>query len=314
MNNVESQPTWLKRNAFSRSKANGGSIIKAYLFISPWLIGFLVFYVGPMLFSFYLSFTSYDLLSSPRWIGLDNFRKMFTADQRFLTALYVTFQFVFISVPLKLAFALILAMIFNRGVRGTTIYRTIYYIPSIIGGSVAIAIIWKKIFSLDGAFNQFLSLFGIQGKMWIADPGTALSTLILLVVWQFGSPMLIFLAGLKQIPSELYEASSIDGANRFSKFIHITVPMLSPILFFNLVMQLIHAFMAFTQSFLITKGGPVDSTLFYAVYLYERGFTYFEMGYASALAWFLLLIVSLFTLIIFKTSSAWVFYEHEGRN
>lgn len=284
----------------------------AYLFISPWLIGFLVFYIGPMFTSLFLSFTDYDMLSSPQWIGLSNFVKLFTKDHRFLASLIVTFKFVFISVPLKLAFALMLAMIFNKGMRGTTFYRTIYYIPSIIGGSVAVAIIWRKLFSMDGAINQLLGYIGVTGKNWIAEPSTALSTLIILVVWQFGSPMLIFLAGLKQIPTELYEAGSIDGANRISKFFSITIPMLSPIIFFNLIMQVIHAFMAFTQSFLITKGGPTDSTLFYAVYLYERGFSYFEMGYASALAWILLLIIALFTFIIFKTSSSWVYYENEG--
>ncbi len=284
-----------------------------YLFISPWLIGFIVFYIGPMFASLYLSFTDYDLLSKARWVGFDNFIKMFTRDTRFLTSLAVTFKFVFISVPLKLAFALLLALLFNKKMRGGSLYQLIYYVPSIVGGSVAVAIIWKKMFSIDGAVNQLLGYIGIPAQHWISDPNTALSTLIALVVWQFGSPMLIFLAGLKQIPSEMYEAASIDGANKLSGFIHITIPMLSPIIFFNLIMQIIHAFMAFTQSFLITKGGPVDSTLFYAVYLYERGFSYFEMGYASALAWILLMIVALFTFIIFKTSTAWVHYEDEGK-
>lgn len=285
-----------------------------YLFISPWLIGFLVFYIGPMFTSLYLSFTDYDLLSKARWIGIDNFVKMFSNDKRFITSLIVTFKFVFISVPLKLVFALMLAMIFNQTMRGSSFYRTIYYVPSIVGGSVAIAIIWKKLFSIDGAINQVFGYLGMPAKHWISDPSTALSTLIVLVVWQFGSPMLIFLAGLKQIPSEMYEAASIDGANKVSSFFHITIPMLSPIIFFNLIMQVIHAFMAFTQSFLITKGGPVDSTLFYAVYLYERGFSYFEMGYASAMAWILLIIVALFTLLIFKTSSLWVHYEDGGKS
>jgi multiple sugar transport system permease protein len=297
-------------------KGGAGSNINwiPYLFISPWLLGFLIFYIGPMFTSLYLSFTNYDLLSSPKWVGFDNFTKMFTRDQRFVTSLIVTFKFVLISVPLKLFFALILAMIFNKGIRGTSFYRTVYYVPSIVGGSVAVAIIWKKLFGLDGAINQVLGYVGIGAKHWISDPDTALSTLIVLVVWQFGSPMLIFLAGLKQIPAEMYEASSIDGANRFQSFFNITIPMLSPIIFFNLIMQVIHAFMAFTQSFLITKGGPADSTLFYAVYLYERGFTYFEMGYASALAWILLIIVALFTLLIFKTSTSWVHYENDGKD
>lgn len=281
-------------------------------FISPWLIGFLGYILGPMVASLYLSFTSYDLLSSPTWIGLDNYINLFTQDERFWTALKVTFTFVFISVPLKLAFALFIAMLFNRDYRGVGVYRTIYYIPSIIGGSVAVAVMWREIFGANGPVNSLLAVFGIEGSNWIANPDTALSTLILLVVWQFGSPMLIFLAGLKQIPRELYEAASVDGANRIQQFYKITIPMLTPVIFFNLVMQLINGFMTFTQSFMITQGGPLDRTLFYAVYLYEQAFGYFKMGYASAMAWILLIIVGAFTALIFKSSSAWVYYESEG--
>jgi multiple sugar transport system permease protein len=304
----------LKTNKHSPPKVKKelGNNLIAFLFISPWLLGLLAFYVGPMFYSLYLSLTEYNLISSPKFIGFDNYVRMFTRDDRFMRAIEVTFKFVFLSVPLKLAFALMLAMIFNGKIRGMSAYRTIYYAPSIIGGSVAVAIIWRMMFAKDGAINQVLGYIGIEAKHWITSPDTALSTLIILVVWQFGSPMLIFLAGLKQIPAELYESASIDGANRFRKFTHITIPMLSPIIFFNLIMQLIHAFMAFTQSFLITKGGPADSTLFYAVYLYDRGFAYFQMGYASALAWVLLLIVGFFTILIFRTSNSWVHYENEG--
>lgn len=220
-----------------------------FAFISPWLIGFLGFILGPMLASLYFSFTDYDLLSEPNWIGVENYITMFTNDPRFIQALKVTFIFVFTSVPLKLAFALFVAMLFNTNRRGSSLYRTIYYVPSILGGSVAVAIIWKQLFSTNGAINDILSIFGFQGTNWVASPDYALSTLILLVVWQFGSPMLIFLAGLKAIPTELYEAASVDGANALVKFFKVTIPMLSPIIFFNLVMQTIQGFMAFTQSF-----------------------------------------------------------------
>lgn len=286
--------------------------LMGYAFISPWLIGFLGFIIGPMIASLYFSFTNYDMLSSPRWIGLSNYIKIFTNDPRFVMALKVTFEFVLISVPLKLAFALFIAMLFNGNYKGTGFYRTAYYIPSIIGGSVAVAVMWRQIFGANGAFNGILSLFGIQGMNWIASLDYALWTLIILVVWQFGSPMLIFLAGLKQIPGDLYEAASVDGANPIQKFFRITLPMLTPVIFFNLVMQMISGFMAFTQSFLVTQGGPLDSTLFYAVYLYEKAFAQFQMGYASALAWILLLIVALFTALIFRSAKSWVYYESEG--
>lgn len=283
-----------------------------FSFISPWLIGFLIFVVGPIVSSFYLSFTKYDILSAPQWIGFENYIAMLTDDQRFLTALKVTFLFVFISVPLKLAFALLIAMVFNTDHKAVGLYRTVYYIPSIIGGSVAVAVMWRQLFGLEGAVNGILAGFGIQGTNWVANPDTALWTLILLVVWQFGSPMLIFLAGLKQIPVELYEAAMVDGASPWQKFVRITIPMLTPVIFFNLVMQMINGFTTFTQSFLVTQGGPMDRTLFYAVYLYEKAFGHFEMGYASAMAWFLLAIIAIFTALIFRSSESWVHYESEG--
>ncbi|SDO03644.1 carbohydrate ABC transporter membrane protein 1, CUT1 family (TC 3.A.1.1.-) [Paenibacillus sp. yr247] len=281
-------------------------------FISPWLLGFLVFTLGPILASLYLSFTDYDMLSSPNWVGSDNYIHMFTKDSRFWTSVKVTFLFVFISVPLKLIFALFVATLFTRNYRGVRFYRTVYYIPSIIGGSVAVSVMWKQLFGLHGALNSGLSLLGIKGIDWITEPNTALWSLILLVLWQFGSPMLIFMAGLKQIPKELYEAAAVDGASKASNFFRITLPMLTPVIFFNLVMQMIGGFMSFTQSFLITAGGPLDRTLFYAVYLYQNAFTHFQMGYASAMAWVLLLIIGLLTALVFKSSSAWVYYESEG--
>lgn len=284
----------------------------AYAFISPWLIGFLCIIVGPMIYSFYLSFTSYDLLSAPRWVGFDNYVRMFTSDPRFWTTLKVTLIFVAIAVPLRLIFALTVAMLMNMGHRGSGFYSLIYYVPSIIGGSVAVAVIWRQIFGREGALNHVLSWFNIEGYNWFAHPDYALSVLILLIIWQFGSPMVIFLAGLRQIPKELYEAAAVDGANRFHQFFKITLPMLTPVIFFNLIFAIINGFLTFTQAFLITAGGPIDRTLLYALYLYQNAFEYFRMGYASALAWVLLLIIGLLTAIVFISSKKWVYYESEG--
>lgn len=286
--------------------------LTGYAIISPWLLGFFLLVLGPILASFYLSFTNYDLLSSPTWIGFDNYVNILTNDPRFRQSLTVTLIFVFVSTPLKLIFALALAMLFNTGRKGTGFFTTIYYIPSIIGGSVAIAVVWRQLFGRNGAVNDILDSLGIVGMNWIGNPDTALSILIILIVWQFGSPMIIFLAGLRQIPTELYEAASVDGANRFHTFMKITIPMLTPVIFFNLIMQTIGGFMVFTQAYLITQGGPMDSTLFYALYLYEMAFEYLRMGYASAMAWILLVVIAIITLILFKTSSRWVFYESEG--
>lgn len=285
-----------------------------YVFISPWLIGFFIFTLGPIIASMYFSFTEYDLLSAPRWAGLSNYVKMFTADERYWNAVRATIYYVFTSVPLRLIFALAIAMLFNVNRKGVGLYRTIYYIPSVMGGSVAIAIMWKQIFSAKGALNSILGLIGIEStKSWVSSPDTAIWTLILLAVWQFGSPMLIFLAGLKQIPQTCYEAADIDGANFWKKFSKITLPLLSPVLFFNLVMQTISGFMVFTQGVIITDGGrPLDTTLFYAVYLYQKAFTTFQMGYGSAMAWVMLIVIALLTALIFKSSSAWVFYESRG--
>ncbi|GGI95305.1 ABC transporter permease [Alicyclobacillus cellulosilyticus] len=284
----------------------------AYSFIAPWLLGFLCFTIGPMIVSFLLSFTQYSVTSAPKWIGLRNYVDIFTVDPQFWIALGVTLKFVIISVPLKLAFSLAVAMLLHGNYRGVGVYRTIFYVPSLIGGSVAVAEMWRQLFGLNGAVNNILQfLFGVPGDNWIANPNTALWTLILLVIWQFGSPMLIFLAGLRQIPKELYEAAAVDGANGVVRFFRITVPMLTPIIFFNLVMQLIHGFTTFTQSYLITSGGPLNRTLFYALYLYQHAFQFFDMGYACALAWILLAIVGTATALVFKSSSAWVYYESE---
>ncbi|WP_394554703.1 carbohydrate ABC transporter permease [Agromyces sp. MMS24-JH15] len=284
----------------------------AYLFLLPWFIGLALITIGPMLASLGLAFTKYNLLSPPKFIGTRNLERMLE-DERLHHSLSVTFQYVFISVPLQLAAALALAVLLDRGMRGLAFYRSAFYLPSLLGGSVAIAILWRQLFGVDGLVNVVLAWFGIEGQGWISSPDTALGTLILLNVWTFGAPMVIFLAGLRQIPSMYYEAAAVDGANRWQQFWRITLPMLTPIIFFNLVLQIIHAFQSFTQAFIVSggSGGPVDSTLFYTLYLYQRGFANLDMGYASAMAWLLLLIIAAFTAINFWASKYWVFYDDE---
>lgn len=287
----------------------------AYAFMLPWLIGFFVFTLGPILISLYLSFTNYDLLTSPEWVGLDNYTRMLTRDNRWTDSLQVTFVYVVVTVPLRLIFALGVAMVLNRPLRGITLYRAIYYLPSLLGGSVAIAVLWRQLFGLQGLVNALLAPLGVETRSWIGHPDSALWTLIVLGVWQFGSPVIIFLAGLKQVPVELYEASQIDGATKLQQFVRVTLPLLTPIIFFNLVMQTISAFQSFTPAFIVSNGtgGPANSTLFYTLYLYQQGFGSFRMGYASALAWTLLVIVGVFTAINFLGSKFWVFYSDEGR-
>lgn len=281
-----------------------------FLFLSPWILGLVVVTIGPMAASLYLSFTDYSLLQPPKWVGLENFSRMLD-DARLLNSLKVTFLFVFISVPLQLVAALALALVLDRGLRGMNFYRSIYYLPSLLGGSVAIAVLWRQIFGTEGLINQILGFFGIQGMGWISDPSTALGTLMILNVWTFGAPMIIFLAGLRQIPGMYYEAASMDGASKLRQLWTITIPLLTPIIFFNLVLQIIGAFQSFTQAYVVSggTGGPADSTMFYTLYLYQKGFTSFDMGYASAMAWLLLVIIAVFTLINFIASKFWVFYD-----
>lgn len=282
----------------------------AYVFLAPWFIGLFVVTVGPILASLYLSFTDYSLLEEAQWVGLGNYREMFLEDTRFIASLQVTTIYVVVSVPLQLIFALVLALTLDRGLRGLSFYRSVYYLPSLLGGSVAIAILWRKIFGSDGLVNGVLALFGVQGPGWVSDPDTALGTLILLHVWTFGAPMVIFLAGLRQIPQSYYEAASVDGAGKLRQFRSITLPLLTPIIFFNLVLEVIKSFQSFTQSFIVSGGGggPADSTLFYTLYLYLKGFKSYEMGYAAAMAWVLLLLIAGLTGVNFLASKYWVFY------
>jgi multiple sugar transport system permease protein len=287
----------------------------AYLFLLPWFIGLVALTIGPMVNSFYYSLTKFDVISPPQYVGLDNYKTMFTADPRYFTSLKVTLIYVFTSIPLKLIFALLVASLMNRGLKGLGFYRTLYYLPTLLGGSVAISVLWRKIFGGSGVVNKFLLLFDIHAPDWISNPDYALYSIVALSVWQFGSSMIIFLAGLKQIPMDYYEASQVDGASKIKQFFFITIPLLTPVIFFNLVIQLIGSFQAFTQSFIISGGlgGPMDSTLFYTLYLYMKGFAFYEMGYASAMAWVLLVIIGLFTAILFGSSKFWVYYGDGGK-
>lgn len=279
-----------------------------YFFLMPWLIGLALFTVIPICTSLYLSFTQYSILNAPEFIGLGNYINMLS-DSKFLKSLEVTFKFVFIGVPVKLLVALFIAMLLNQNIRGVSVYRALYYIPSLFGSSVAVSILWRQLFNKAGLVNTLLAKIGIEGINWIATPSTALYTLILLTVWEFGSSMLIFLAALKQIPADLYDSAAMDGAGGIRKFFHITIPMITPMILFNMIMQFINAFQSFNSAYIISggTGGPLDSTLLYSLYLYQKGFSFFQMGYASALAWVLLLIIAVFTLIQFKLSKIWVF-------
>ncbi len=286
--------------------------IYGYFFISPWLLCFLVFTVFPVIMSLNYSFTDFDILSAPKYIGLENYSYLLTADKKFWGSVKVTFLYAFVSAPLRLIFAFFIAQLLVKKHSGQGIYRSLYYLPSIIGGSVAIAIVWKTIFGKNGALEALLLGLGIEQQYsMLGNKDTAIWSLVIMAIWQFGSPMLIFLAGLKNIPIMYYESANIDGAGSFRKFLHITIPLISPIFLFNLVMQMITAFMMFTQGYIITGGGPMDSTLFYVIHMYKTTFEYFEAGRGSAMAWMLLLVVSLITVVIFKFSKYWVFYEGE---
>lgn len=282
----------------------------AWSFLFPWLVGMLAITLGPMVASLYFSFTDYNLLKAPEWIGLANYEQMLQ-DTRLHKALGVTFVYVLVGVPLLLIVALAIALFLNRGIRGLAFYRSAYYLPSLLGGSVAVGILWRQIFGTDGLVNQALALFGIEGIGWVSNPDTALGTLIILHAWTFGSSMVIFLAGLRQIPDSYYEAAALDGAGRWRSFISITLPLLTPILFFNLVLGIIGSFQSFTQAFVVSggTGGPTDSTLFFTLYLYQKAFGQLDMGYASAMAWLLVVIIGVFTLANFIFSKRWVFYD-----
>lgn len=298
-----------------RNGKNRGETIAGYTFLVPWLIGLFGLTLGPMLVSLYLSFTSYDLFTSPKWIGLDNYIRMFTADPVFMQSVGVTLQYVLIGTPIKLAAALGVALLLNHFTRGSGFFRSAFYAPSLIAGSVSVAIVWRAMFSESGPVDTSLSFFGIDIGGWVGNVQLALPMIITLTVWEFGAPMVIFLAGLKQVPQELYEAAEVDGAGPVRKFRNVTVPMLSSVIFFNLLLSTIGAFQAFASVFIISNGtgSPAGQLNFITLYLYKRGFTDLQMGYASAIAWIVLIFVAIVAFILFRTSRSWVYYAGESR-
>jgi len=282
------------------------------LFILPWLIGFLVLQAYPLIASLIYSFTDYNPAKHVSFVGLQNYITMFTKDERVFQSLKVTIIYAAIAVPAKLIFALFIAMVLNMKLKFINFFRTVYYLPSIFGGSVAVAIVWRLLFMQDGLVNSMLSFLHLPRVDWLGDPKVALYTISILLVWQFGSSMVLFLAGLKQIPAELYEACKVDGGGRITAFFNITLPMLTPIIFFNLVMQSIGALQDFTASFVITNGGPMYATYLFGLKIYDDGFGLMKMGYASAMSWVLFIIIIVLTAVIFKTSDSWVYYEDGG--
>lgn len=281
-----------------------------FLFILPWLIGFLVFKLYPFATSLYYSFTDYHLFNGITKFTLENYEKIFNTP-KIVKALKVTFQYAFMTVPLKLVAALFIAYILNFKIKGVKFFRTAYYIPSILGGSVAIAVLWKAVFKDDGLLNTFLAFFGVEGPSWLSDPSYALVVICLLRIWQFGSAMVIFLAALKNVPVELYEAASIDGAGKWRQFFSITVPTITPIIFYNLVTQICQAFQEFNGPYVITQGGPRNSTTLISLLIYNSAFKEYEMGMASAMAWVLFVILMVFTVIAFLSQKYWVYYSDE---
>ena len=297
---------------FKRNRKNDESRL-GWLMASPWIIGFVIFTAGPMIASLWLAGTSWDLLTPPQWVGLANFQTMVWEDELPIHAMRITVLYAVMALPLHLFFGVSLAMLLNTKIRGLAILRTIYYLPAILAG-VAVALLWRWIFSPDfGLLNLALSQIGIQGPAWLSDRTWVMPSFVLMSLWGVGGSMVIYLAGLQGIPTDLYEAADMDGANWFRRIINITLPMLSPVIFFQLIMGIIHAMQIFTQAFIMTNGGPANASLFYMLYLYRQAFQYFNMGYASALAWVLFVCILLLTLLIFRTASSWVYYEAETR-
>lgn len=284
---------------------------QGFLFVLPFILGVLFFKLFPIMMSLALSFTHYDIINPPEFVGLDNYSELLTKDPLMHKSLGVTLLFVFLAVPLRVGFALFIAQVLNFKLRGINFFRSAFYLPSILGGSIAVSVLWRFIFSRDGLVNLVLSKIGVQPIMWLADEHFSLWTIVILFAWQFGSAMVIFLAALQNVPHSLYEAASIDGATPWQKFTRITVPLITPVIFFNVVMQMVHAFQEFNGPYMVTEGGPLHSTYLLPLYIYEQSFKYFNMGYASAMSWILFLLVGGLSLVSFITSKYWVFYSGE---
>lgn len=293
---------------------SGDNRFLGLFYLTPYIIGLLIFTALPFLASLYLSFTNYNLLDSPTFTGLANYIKLFTSDRTFRKSLWVTLIYVFTTVPLKLAFALFIAVILNYKLKFINFFRTAYYVPSILGGSIAIAVLWRYIFADTGLVNMGLAVFGVEPINWFGDPTNAIFTITMLRIWQFGSAMVIFLAALQSVDNSLYEAASIDGASKWKTFVHITLPLITPVIFFNLIMQMVQAFQEFNGPYIITQGGPLKSTYLLPLYIYDEAFKRFDMGYASAIAWVLFVIIMVLTLIAFWSSRHWVYYAGDKRS
>ena len=284
---------------------------QAYLYILPWILGFAILQLYPFVSSFIYSFTDYTVGAKATFQGLANYKKLFTQDKEFWNSLKVTILFALYTVPGKLIMALAVAMFLNRDLKGINLIRTLYYIPSLFGGSVAVALLWRLMFLDNGVINAILSALHLPVIQWLGDTRYALRTICMLEIWQFGSSMVMFLAALKQVPRSLYEAAEIDGAGKVTRFFHITLPLISPIIFFNLINQTIQALQNFTSAQVITEGGPLKSTYVLGLKLYKEGFSYFKMGYASAISWVVFAAIMIFTLAIFASSKLWVHYADE---
>jgi len=304
---LKSKDLTIKRG--NRRKSN----FQGYWFVMLWLVGFVAFSLGPLVFSFIMSFFRWGLLDAPVFVGFRNYIDMFTRDRLFWVSLRVTLIYSGVSVPLGMVLSLMLAMLLNQKIKSMHFFRTIFYLPSVVSG-VAVSVLWMWILQADfGILNYFLSLFGISGPDWLGDPQWALTALIIMSFWGIGGGMIIYLAGLQNIPPQFYEASDIDGASKWSQFWYITLPMLTPTIFFNLVTGIIFSFRTFTQGYVMTGGGPLDATMFFALHLFNQAFLHLRMGYASALAWVLFVVIMIFTSLVFKSSPFWVYYEAERR-
>jgi len=292
----------------------------AYTFIGPWILGFIIFTVGPMLASLFFSFTEYDIVTAPKWVGLTNYTNLIH-DDLFWHSLGITFKYAALALPLGLVISYLIAVLLNQKIRGINVWRTLYFIPSVIAG-VAVALLWSRIFDPKlGILNPLLAQIGIKGPGWLSDPQWAVPALVIMSLWSVGGNIIIYLAGLQGVPTDLYDAAKVDGATAWQRFRHVTLPLTTPVIFYNLILGLIGTFQYFTEVYVISSGnsgggglgGPARSTLFYNIYLYQNAFKYFHMGYASTMAWILFIIVLGLTLLIFRSSDTWVFYEGQLR-
>lgn len=308
MTRTETAPGPVKKSKFKKFlRSNRG-----FIYILPWLVGFCLFKLYPFISSFFYSLQDFNLFKEAKFIGLDNYKSILET-KKYVTAFKVTFKYAFITVPLKLAFSLFIAYILNFKIKFVKFFRTVYYIPSILGGSVAVAIVWKFLFQAEGLINKVIGIFGVAPVNWLGSTSYALWVISLLHVWQFGSAMVIFLAALKGVSQDLYEAAAIDGAGKWRQFFSVTVPLITPVIFYNLITQLCSAFQEFNSAYIITKGGPLGSTTLISLLVYQNAFKSYEMGLACAMAWMLFIIVAVFTVVAFVSQKYWVYYSDDER-